>query len=138
MMPASNGPPSGSAFEVTSPQRSGATSAFGSSDVMSIVQFQEELRRLASFEVRSAVENPLGQAVRKITDNPAFAQSRLLSRILTALTYQRGEFRRAEASALDSGTLAIVVALMDAAHAGTTARDDWISAVSASDAATAA
>jgi hypothetical protein len=81
------------------------------------------------------VDNPLAEAVQRIKDNPAFTQSRLLSRILTALTYQRGEFRRAEASALDSATLGIVIALINAAHAGTTARDDWINAVTAADAA---
>ena len=105
---------------------------------MSALQFQEELRRVARFDLRPPVENPLVEAVQKIKDNPAFTQSRLLSRILTALTYERGEFRRAEASALDSATLGIVIALMNAARAGTTARDDWINAVTASDAAAAA
>ena len=110
----------------------------GTGDVMSAAQFQEELRRIARFDQRPPTENPLADAVKKVRDNPAFAQSRLLSRILTALTYERGEFRRAEASALDSATLAIVIALMNAARAGTTARDDWINAVTASDAAAAA
>jgi hypothetical protein len=110
-------------------------SAFGTTDVMSALQFEEELRRVARFDNRKPVENPLAEAVQRIKDNPAFTQSRLLSRILTALTYQRGEFRRAEASALDSATLGIVIALINAAHAGTTARDDWINAVTAADAA---
>jgi hypothetical protein len=105
---------------------------------MSLLQFQGELRRVARFEVRSPVENSLVEAVQKIKENPAFTQSRLLSRLLTALTYGRGEFRRAEASALDSGTLRIAIALMNAADAGTIARDDWINAVSACDAAAAA
>ena len=105
---------------------------------MSALQFQEELRRVARFDLNRPVENPLAEAVRKIRDNPAFTQSRLLSRILTALTYERGEFRRAEASALDSATLGLVIALMNAARAGTTAREDWINAVTASDAAAAA
>ena len=105
---------------------------------MSALQFQEELRRVARFEAPRPVENALAEAVRKIEDNPAFTQSRLLSRILTALTYERGEFRRAEASALDSAALAITIALMNAARAGTTPRDDWINAVSACDAAAAA
>ena len=118
-----------------SEQRTAAGPVSGTSDVMSAVQFQEELRRVARFNLRPPVENPLAAAVQRITDNPAFSQSRLLSRILTALTYERGEFRRAEASALDSATLSIVIALMNAAHAGTTARDDWIKAVTACDAA---
>lgn len=104
---------------------------------MSPLEFQEELRRVARFDVRPPVENPLAEAVRKIKENPTFSQSRLLSRILTALTYERGEFRRAEASALDSATLGLVIALINAARAGTTARDDWINAVTASDAAAA-
>ena len=118
-----------------SEQPTGSGFASGTSDVMSALQFQEELRRVARFDLRPPVENPLAAAVKRIQDNPAFAQSRLLSRILTALTYERGEFRRAEASALDSATLSIVIALMNAARAGTTARDDWISAVNACDAA---
>ena len=123
---------------MTAEQGMGPRSAFGTNEVMSLLQFQEELRRVARFEVRSPVENPLLEAVQKITDNPAFTQSRLLSRLLTALTHGRGEFRRAEASALDSQTLGIAIALMNAAHAGTTARVDWTNAVSACDAAAAA
>jgi len=34
--------------------------------------------------------------VKKIEQNPAFSQSRLLTRVLAALTYEMGEFRRAE------------------------------------------
>ena len=107
----------------------------GTGDIMSAIEFQEELRRVARFDVRPAAQNPLVEAVQKIKDNPAFTQSRLLSRILTALTYERGEFRRAEASALDSATLGLVIALMNAARAGTTARGEWIAAVTACDAA---
>ena len=104
-------------------------------DVMSALEFQEELRRVARFDSRPPVENPLAVAVQRIKDNPALSQSRLLSRILTALTYERGEFRRAELSAFDSPTLSIVVALMNVARAGTTVRGDWVDAVSACDAA---
>jgi hypothetical protein len=113
-------------------------SGSGTNDVMSAVQFQEELRRFARFNLRPPVDNPIAVAVQKIKENPAFTQSRLLSRILTALTHERGEFRRAEAAALDSATLAIAIALMNAARAGTTAREDWINAVSACDAAATA
>jgi hypothetical protein len=109
----------------------------GAGDVMSALEFQDELRRVARFDSRPPVENPLAVAVQRISDNPALSQSRLLSRILTALTYERGEFRRAEISALDSPTLSIVIALMNAARAGTTVRDDWINAVTACDAAAA-
>lgn len=104
-------------------------------DVMSSLEFQEELRRVARFDLPHAGDNPLAEAVQKIKDNPAFSQSRLLGRILTALTYERGEFRRAEASALDSPTLRIVIALINANRAGTTLRDNWVNAVAAADAA---
>jgi hypothetical protein len=120
-----------------SEQRIGSGTASRTSDVMSAVEFQEELRRYGRFNLRPPVENPLAATVQKINDNPAFTQSRLLSRILTALTYERGEFRRAEAAALDAPTLAIAIALMNAARAGTPARDDWIKAVTACDAALA-
>ncbi len=106
-------------------------------DVMSSLQFQDELRRVARFDLPHAGDNPLAEAVQKIKDNPAFSQSRLLGRILTALTYQRGEFRRAEASALDSATRRIVIALINADRAGTTVRDDWVKAVTAVEAAQA-
>ena len=119
-----------------SEQRTGPETRTG--DVMSAGQFQEELRRIARLNQRPAVENPLADAVKKIRDNPAFAQSRLLTRILTAITYDRGEFRRAEASALDSATLGLVIALMNAAGAGTTARAEWVNAVTACDSAAAA
>jgi hypothetical protein len=111
------------------------TRSGGNGDVMSAVQFQDELRHVARFDVRPPSQNPLVEAVQKIKDNPAFAQSRLLTRIITALTYDRGEFRRAEASALDSATLGLVIALMNVARAGTTARDEWVNAVTACDAA---
>ena len=104
-------------------------------ETMSALQFQEELRHVARYDHRPPVENALALAVQRIVENPALAQSRLLSRILTALTYERGEFRRAEASAFDTVTLGIVISLMDSARAGTTGREDWVKAVTACDAA---
>jgi hypothetical protein len=102
---------------------------------MTAFQFEEELRHIARFDLQRSVENPLAAAVQKIRDNPAFAQSRLLGRIVTALTYQSGEFRRAEASALDSETLGLVIALMNAHRSGKTPGDEWINAVTAVNAA---
>jgi hypothetical protein len=113
----------------------GLRPAFGASDAMTAFQFEEELRHIARFDLQRSVENPLAAAVQKIRDNPAFAQSRLLGRIVTALTYQSGEFRRAEASALDSETLGLVIALMNAHRSGKTPGDDWINAVTAVNAA---
>lgn len=107
----------------------------GAYDAMSAVEFQEELRRAGRHDIRVLLEHPLDRAVQKVRENPAFTQSRLVSRMLIALTYQRGEFRRAEASALDTATLGLVIALMDAAEAGTTPRHEWIEAVAACEAA---
>ena len=98
-------------------------------ELLSIIQFQDELRRLSRFSPRPPTPDALVAVVNKIEQNPAYAQSRLLSRILGALTYQVGAFRRAEAAGLDAGSLAMAVTLMDDYAAGTSAREDWIRAV---------
>jgi hypothetical protein len=103
--------------------------------MLSAVRFQEELRRVTRYRPSLLVGDPLDAAVRKIEQNPAFAQSRLLTRMLAALTYQQGEFRRAEIAAFDSDTLAMVITLMDAYAAGTTTRENWVRAVDAAKAA---
>ena len=102
---------------------------------LSIIQFADELRRALRFCPRAPAIDALGAIVRKIEQNPAFTQSRLLTRILAALTYQEGEFRRAEAAALDADSLAIAITLMDECAAGTCVREDWIRAVDAARAA---
>jgi hypothetical protein len=107
----------------------------GTVEMMSAAGFQDELRRAARYCPRLPTGDPLAAALKKIELNPAFTQSRLLTRILTALTYQKGEFRRAEAAALDLDTLSIVITLMDACSAGTLARAEWIHAVDAANAA---
>lgn len=112
-----------------SEQRGGSELAVGTTELLSAIRFQEELRRVARFRPRLPVGDPLNAAVRRIEQNPAFTQSRLLARILAALTYQQGEFRRAEIAAFDSETLAMVIALMDAHAAGTSTREEWICAV---------
>jgi len=98
-------------------------------DLLTAVQFQDELRRATRLDAHGVLENPLAEAVQQIQKNPTFTQSRLLTRILDALTYGRGDFRLAEISALDSSTRSIVIALMDAFSAGTTARTKWEEAV---------
>ena len=107
----------------------GSRPAAGAAELLSPARFEEELRRVARFRPGVAIVDPLGVAVRKIEQNPAFTQSRLITRILVALTYQEGEFRRAELAAFDSGTLAMVIALMDAHAAGTSTREEWMRAV---------
>ena len=109
--------------------------AAGTIELLSAARFQEELRRVARFRSRLPIGDALAAAVRRIEQNPAFTQSRLLTRILSALISQDGEFRRAEISALDADTLDMVIALMDAHAAGTSTREEWICAL---DAATAA
>lgn len=103
--------------------------AAGAAELLSAARFQEELRRIARFRSSILVGDPLEAAVRKITQNPAFSQSRLLARVLAALTYEEGEFRRAELAAFDSATLAMVITLMDAHASGASSREEWIVAV---------
>ena len=107
-------------------------------DLMSLTEFQDELRRVARFDVTEPLASPLTVAVQRIRDNPAFAQSRLLGRILHALAHQSGEFRRAEVSSFDAAHLRLVVALMNAARAGTHTQAEWLDAAAAADSAGAA
>ena len=107
----------------------------GTTDSLSLPRFLEELRRVARFRRDAPIGDPLAAAVKRIENSPAFTQSRLLTRILAALTYQQGDFRRAEVAALDSETLAMVITLMDVHAAGTSTREDWVRAVDAARAA---
>jgi hypothetical protein len=100
-------------------------------EILSAAEFQEALRHVVRFREQPPVEDPLAAAVARIEQNPAFAQSRLLARVLDALTYQQGEFRRAEVAAFDAETFAMVVALMDKYADGTMAREKWVRAVEA-------
>ena len=109
----------------------------GAAELLSAPRFQEELRRVTRYRSSIPVGNPLDVAVKKITDNPAFTQSRLLARMLVALTYEVGEFRRAEVATFDSDTLAMVITLMDMHAAGTSGREAWIRAADAAKAAVA-
>jgi hypothetical protein len=104
-------------------------------DALSALEFQDELRRIARLDVRASVAHPLSAAVEQIERHPAYTQSRLLTRILTALTYATGQFRQAEVATLDSPTRALVIALMDDCRAGTTPHAEWIKAVNAANAA---
>jgi hypothetical protein len=104
---------------------------------MSLPQFELELRRIARFHKSSPAALGLGEAVEKIKANPTLAESRLLARVLRALAFRSGEFRRAEMSGFDSTTLPIVVALMNAARDGANTRDEWMEAVELAEAAAA-
>lgn len=104
-------------------------------ELLSAARFQDELRRVTHFRPQSVSADPLAEAVKIIQQNPAFAQSRLLTRTLAAVAHQQGEFRRAEIAAFDSKMLAIVLALMDAGAAGKYTREQWTQAVDATKAA---
>ena len=112
---------------------SGLRRAAGAGEVLTAVEFQEALRHVIRFRQQTPVADPLASVVKRIEENPAFSQSRLLTRILDALTYRQGEFRRAEIAAFDAETLALVITLMDAHAAGT--RAEWEQAVKAARAA---
>lgn len=105
------------------------------SERLSAAQFQDVLRQVPRYRDRPPAGDALASIVTRIERNPAYAQSRLLTRILVALTYREGEFRRAETGSLDADTLATVVSLMDAFVMGTPPRAAWEQAVAAARAA---
>lgn len=100
-----------------------------SADTLSVTRFQEELRRGVQTLAPLAFPNPLSDIVQSIERNPAFPQSRLLTRLLSALISQVGEFRSAEVFAFDTKTRALVVALLDAFASGIPGHDEWQRAV---------
>lgn len=114
-------------------ERSNAEAA--AREILSVTRFQEELRLGVQSLTPPAIAGALAEVVKSIELNPAFAQSRLLARVLSALISQAGEFRRAEVFALDSKTRALVLALMDAFAAGIPGRDEWQRAVDSANAA---
>jgi len=103
--------------------------AAGATELLSIARFLDELRHVTRFRTSPPIGDPLDAAVRRIENNPAFSQSRILTRLLAALAYERGEFRRAEVAAFDSETLAMAIALMDVHAAGSSTREEWKRAV---------
>ena len=92
------------------------------------------LREVVGFREQPAIADPLQSAADQIRSNPTFAQSRLLLRILAA-QMTGGEFRRAEAAALDAPTQALVIALLDLRRAGARSDQDWSNAIGAAEAA---
>lgn len=95
----------------------------------SFARFLAALRHITRFMTAAANGHPLNDAVKHIESNPAFAQSRLLSRVITALNTREGEFRPAEISVFDGETLKLIVGLMNAKDAGTFTSGEWDSAV---------
>ena len=111
-------------------QNAGARRAEQSRDVLSAAEFFVLLRQTVRFREQPAFVDPLQQTVDQINANPAFAQAQLLRRILVALV-TGGNFRRAEATALDASTHALVLALMQLRRTGTRSRQDWNDAINA-------
>ena len=103
--------------------------AAGATELLSVARFLDELRQVTRFRASPMIGDPLDAAVKRIENNPAFAQSRVLTRLLAALAYGRGEFRRAEIAAFDSETLAMAMALINAHAAGTATGEEWKCAV---------
>jgi len=100
-------------------------------EMLSAVRFQEELRRIPRYGLPVPAGDPLAAAVKSIELNPTYSQSRLLTRVLSALAGGQGEFRRAEIATFDTPTLAMVISLMDV-HAGGIVTDmAWHDAASA-------
>jgi len=118
-------------------QAAGTRPAAGATELLSAVRFQEELRRVARYRKSVPVGDPLDFAVKKVLDNPAFTQSRLLARVVVALSNGEGEFRRAELATFDSDTLGMVITLMDAHAAEICSREEWTRAADAVKAALA-
>ena len=93
--------------------------------MLSIDQFEHELLRFTHSRPFVPVADPLDRIVKLIEDNPAFTSSRLLVRLLAALSGKSETFRHAEVGSLDSGTISTVVQLMQARRTGTPAADVW-------------
>jgi len=106
-------------------------------ELLSGEQFIARLRESVQFRPRHGSADSLRDVVEQIVRNPAFVQSRLLQRILVALTLGTGEFRVAEVSALDARTAALVMALVELRVAGDRSESDWTAATATAAAACA-
>jgi len=104
---------------------------------LSASDFPQALREALRFRPEPLLSDPLATALLRIERDPAFSQSRMLTRILVALTYGEGEFRRAEIAGLDGPTHALAIMLLDAYGAGRTPRAEWERAVATARAAQA-
>ncbi len=103
--------------------------ATGAPAQQSFARFMDALRHITRFMTGPLLEHPLDAAVQRIEANPAYAQHRLLARLLAAMPGQQGEFRTAEASVFDKDTLAVIVSLIHTHDAGTAPAADWQRAI---------
>jgi hypothetical protein len=104
--------------------------------VLSAAEFFVVLGQVVRFREQPAIGDPLQHAIDQIRANPAFAQSQLLKRILVALV-TGGSFRRAEATALDASTHALVMSLLELHRTGARSSQSWSDAIEAAEAASA-
>ena len=97
-------------------------------DCLSLDQFEFELHRFTHSRPVIPVVEPLDRVLKLIEQNPALSRSRLLVRILSALSGRHADFRYAEVASLDSATISIVMQLMEARRGGATAQNVWVQA----------
>jgi hypothetical protein len=106
-----------------------------SPDKLTIQEFSRELRYGIAPEAIAAVADPLAAALVLIEEHPQHLQALLLARILSALAFGAGQFRKAEVFGLDRPTRALAVALANVRAAGSMPHALWESAVDAAGAA---
>ena len=100
-------------------------------DSLAMPDFAKELRSGLTADMVAAIQDPLATAVAQIEEHPQHLQSLLLARIVSALTFGVGQFRRAELFGLDRPTRALAVALMNVRDAGSIPLAMWERAVDA-------
>lgn len=95
-------------------------------EMLHLDAFLDIIRHATRFMPESAAKtSPLDRAAEKIERDPAFAQSRVLSRVLAALVEGGGRFRRADAAVFDAETLRIIIDLVRSKSAGTAPPTEW-------------
>lgn len=97
-------------------------------DDLSLTQFELELSRFAHSRKGEPRDDALGHVIGLVKENPFHARSRLLARILSALSGMQASFRPAEVGSLDASTIALVQQLIVLRRAGTVSAETWVSA----------
>jgi len=97
-------------------------------DDLSLAQFEQELSRFAHSRKSEPKDDALGHVIGLVKENPSHARSRLLARILSALSGMQASFRPAEVGSLDSSTIGLVQQLIVLRRTGTVKPETWTSA----------
>ena len=100
-------------------------------DSLTMDEFDHELRRTVRADAIAAVDDPLAAVLLQIEQQPLHLQSRLLTRILSALTFGVGPFRQSELFTLDRSSRTLALALANARAAGSAPLSAWEAAVDA-------